>query len=134
MHGITNPHGADFSINASKKMLKRSILTVYIRLLRCLLQFPVLIVMEFRNFGLIYFLFNSLYQFSWVKFLMILLITSLQKLVYALRLFITDWVSAPLEDQGSSYYIWGYVLLSSSTLVAACIATLSIASLYLYFS
>ena len=72
---------------------------------------------------------------SWILNILALLVAVSVPILNAyLRLFITDWVSAPLEDQGSSYYIWGYVLLSSSTLVAACIATLSIASLYLYFS
>ena len=72
---------------------------------------------------------------SWIlNILALMLAISVPILNGYLRLFITDWVSVSLEEQDSSYFIWGYIALSLASVVAASLATLSIAFLYLYFS
>ena len=51
-----------------------------------------------------------------------------------LRLFITEWVSAPADEQDSSYFLWRYLVLTFCIIVGGACATLSLAFLYLYFS
>lgn len=70
---------------------------------------------------------------SWVLNILGLVFTLSAPLLNGyLRLFITDWVSVSQQD--STYYVWGYTILSLATILAAGISTLFIAFLYLYFS